>query len=119
MRGRTHRDTPSNAATERLINAAALAAMKPSAVLINTARGAIVDERALEAALRSGGIAGAALDVHREEPVPVDSGLLTLQNVVWTPHMAAGTGWFVIEEVESVVAALARIARGEGVNVTQ
>jgi phosphoglycerate dehydrogenase-like enzyme len=104
---------PSNAATERLIDEAALAAMKPSAVLINTARGAIVDERALEAALRSGGIGGAALDVHREEPVPADSGLLPLENVVWTPHMAAGTGWLVIEEVESVVEALARIARGE------
>lgn len=105
--------TPSNAATERLIDAAALAAMKPSAVLINTARGAIVDERALEAAIRSGGIAGAALDVHREEPVPADSGMLRLHNVVWTPHMAAGTGWLVIEEVESVLETLARIARGD------
>jgi phosphoglycerate dehydrogenase-like enzyme len=104
---------PSNQETERLIDGAALSAMKPSAVLVNMSRGAIVDEHALEAALRVGGIAGAALDVHREEPVPTDSGLLQLDNVVWTPHMAAGGGWFVIEEVESVVAALARAARGE------
>jgi len=104
---------PSNGATERLVDAAALSMMKPSAMLVNTARGAIVDERALEAALRGGVIAGAALDVHREEPVPGDSGLLQLDNVVWTPHMAAGTGWLVIEEVESVVEVLARAARGE------
>lgn len=103
---------PSNATTERLVDAAALATMKPTAVLVNTSRGAIVDERALEAALRSGAIAGAALDVHREEPVPVDCGLLRLDNVVWTPHVAAGTGWSVIDEVDSVVEALARGARG-------
>jgi glyoxylate reductase len=76
--------------THHLIDAAALAAMRPTAVLVNTARGAVVDERALVDALRRGVIAGAALDVFEHEPsVPPE--LLELENVVLAPHLGSAT----------------------------
>ena len=81
---------PSTPETHHLIDAAALAAMKPSAVLVNTARGPIVDEAALVVALRDGTIAGAALDVYEREP-EVHEGLLDLDNVVLTPHLGSAT----------------------------
>jgi D-3-phosphoglycerate dehydrogenase len=71
-----------------LIDAAALERMRPSAVLINTARGPVVDEEALIAALRRGRLAGAALDVFREEPLPQDSPLRSMENVLLSPHNA-------------------------------
>lgn len=73
-----------------LIGAAELAKMQPHAVLINVARGILVDEHALAAALSSGGIAGAAIDVFATEP-PKDSPLLTAPNTVLTPHIGAQT----------------------------
>jgi glyoxylate reductase len=76
--------------TRHLIDARALARMRPSAVLVNTARGPIVDELALVAALRDGTIAGAALDVYEHEPA-VTEGLLALENVVLTPHLGSAT----------------------------
>jgi glyoxylate reductase len=76
--------------TRHLIDAAALSAMKPSAILVNTARGAVVDEAALVSALRDGSIAGAALDVFEHEPA-VSEELLALENVVLTPHIASAT----------------------------
>jgi lactate dehydrogenase-like 2-hydroxyacid dehydrogenase len=76
--------------TRHLIDAAALAAMSTSAVLVNTARGPVVDERALVDALRAGTIAGAALDVYEREP-EVEEGLLDLDNVVLTPHLGSAT----------------------------
>ena len=76
--------------TRHLIDAPALAAMRPTAVLVNTARGPIVDERALVAALEAGTIAGAALDVYEREP-EVEEGLLGLENVVLTPHLGSAT----------------------------
>lgn len=76
--------------TRHLIDTAALASMKPTALLINTARGPIVDEAALAAALQAGTIAGAALDVFEHEP-EADPALLPLQNVILTPHIASAT----------------------------
>jgi phosphoglycerate dehydrogenase-like enzyme len=73
--------------TGNLIDAAALALMKPGAILVNTSRGAIVDEPALVAALRSGHLAAAGLDVFAIEPVKPDNPLLKLENVVVTPHV--------------------------------
>jgi lactate dehydrogenase-like 2-hydroxyacid dehydrogenase len=81
---------PLSAESRHLIGAAELEAMRPSAVLVNTARGPIVDERALVEALRAGVIAGAALDVFEREP-EVEEGLLSLENVVLTPHLGSAT----------------------------
>lgn len=76
--------------TSPLIGAAELAKMQPHAVLINVARGSLVDERALAAALGAGAIAGAAIDVYATEP-PKDSPLLAAPNTVLTPHLGAQT----------------------------
>ena len=76
--------------TEHLIDTEALSAMKPTAVLVNTARGRIVDEAALVTALAVGAIGGAALDVFEHEPV-VSEELLSMENVVLTPHIASAT----------------------------
>ena len=95
--------------THHLIDAAALAAMKPTAVLVNTARGPIVDERALVDALRRGTIAGAALDVYEREP-ELSEELLRLEQVVLTPHIGSGTratreamGILAVEALRSVL----------------
>jgi D-3-phosphoglycerate dehydrogenase len=80
---------PLTAGTHKLINAEKLALMKPTAWLINTGRGPVVDEQALIAALQAGQIAGAGLDVFEVEPLPADSPLLSLDNVVMTPHCAS------------------------------
>ncbi|MDX1520022.1 MAG: hydroxyacid dehydrogenase, partial [Anaerolineae bacterium] len=77
--------------TEKLINAETIAQMKDGVRLINIARGGLIDEEALVAGLKSGKIAGAALDVFRQEPLPADSPLLGFDNVVVTPHLAAST----------------------------
>jgi len=77
--------------TEKLLNAERLAMMKSSALLVNTARGGLVDEAALAEALEKGRLAGAALDAWAVEPTPRDSPLLKLDSVVATPHVAAGT----------------------------
>jgi len=75
-----------NPTSYHLINSGALAKMKPTAVLINTARGPIVDEPALVDALQKGRIAGAALDVFEREPLPAESPLLKMDNVLLAPH---------------------------------
>lgn len=80
-----------NDATRRLIGARELALMKPSAYFVNCARGPIVDEPALIAALHERRIAGAGLDVFEEEPLPMDSPLLRLDNVMLSPHTMAHT----------------------------
>jgi D-3-phosphoglycerate dehydrogenase len=84
-----------NPTSHHLINANALSKMKPEAVLINTARGPIVAEDALVKALEGDRIAGAALDVYEEEPLPADSPLRNLENVLLAPHNAnsSPTAW--------------------------
>ncbi|MBE0670403.1 MAG: phosphoglycerate dehydrogenase [Anaerolineales bacterium] len=84
-----------NSTSYHLINASTLAQMKPSSVLINTARGPIVEETALVAALSSGQVGGAALDVFEHEPLPKDSPLLKMDNVMLAPHNSnsSPTAW--------------------------
>lgn len=77
--------------TTRMIDAAAIAAMKPGALLINTARGELIDEPAMVAALRSGKLGGAALDTFEQEPLAAGTDLRSLMNVVLSPHVAGQT----------------------------
>jgi phosphoglycerate dehydrogenase-like enzyme len=79
---------PLTADTVHLVNRDAMAQMKPNAVLVNTSRGAVIDEDALVDALRSGRLAAAGLDVFEVEPVASDNPLLGLDNVVLTPHVS-------------------------------
>ena len=82
---------PITDATRRMIDARRLAAMKPGAVLINTARGGVVDEDAVAAALRSGALGGAALDVFEREPLSAPTALAGCPNLILTPHIAGVT----------------------------
>ena len=81
--------TPLNEETRHLINSETLGWMKPTAYLINTSRGPMVDDNALAQAVQSGAIAGAAIDVYAHEPPPVDHPFFGLENVILTPHI----GW--------------------------
>jgi glyoxylate reductase len=83
--------TPLTPDTRHLIDADALAAMKDSAILVNTSRGAIVDQEALAAALHEGRLRGAALDVTDPEPLPPDDPLLQAPNLLVVPHIGSGT----------------------------
>jgi glyoxylate reductase len=74
-----------------IINKAALAKMKPTALIVNTSRGPVIDEKALIKALQEKKIGGAALDVYEKEPTPLDNPLLKLDNVLLTPHCASAT----------------------------
>jgi D-3-phosphoglycerate dehydrogenase len=101
---------PRTPETEGLIDARRLALMKPTAILVNAARGGIVDEDALYDALSRRALAGAALDAMATEPPPVDHPLFTLDNVLLTPHIGAGTAeasargeWGAAEEVIRVL----------------
>ncbi len=104
-----------------MLGAAEIQAMKPGARLINCARGALVDEKALAEALERGHLSGAAIDVYENEP-PVGSPLLTAKNVVLTPHLAASTEEAQVRvSVEAAEAVLAYLQRGEirgAVNLT-
>jgi len=99
--------------TRHLIGAAELARMKPGAYLVNTARGGLVDETALVAALDSGRLAGAALDVFATEPLPAGHPLTKLQNVVLTPHISAGTRDALTTKMRALFANVERFYRGE------
>ncbi len=98
--------------TERIIDEQALGRMKRGAVLVNTARGELVDEDALVAALRSGQLCGAGLDVYAHEPIEHDNPLLRLENVVLTPHVA----WLTTETIDRSLAVAVENCRrlGEG-----
>ena len=93
---------PGGDETARIVDAGVLAAMKPSAFLVNVSRGSVVDEEALVAALRDGGIAGAGLDVFATEPLPAESLLWELDDVVVTPHLGGRSDLYV-EQALAVV----------------
>jgi phosphoglycerate dehydrogenase-like enzyme len=99
--------------TEGIINAQALARMKPSAFLINVARGKIVDEPALIAALNEGRLAGAGLDCTVEEPLPAASPLWEMPNVLITPHTAGETRKYEDNVIDLLLENLDRLWRGE------
>ncbi len=103
---------PLNDDTRGLINAERLALMKPTAFLVNVARGPIVDQRALTEALRDGVIAGAGLDVFEREPVDPDDPLLALDNVVLAPHAIGLTDEIYRESGRSASRAVAAVAAG-------
>ena len=103
---------PLTAETRGMIGARELALMKPTAYLINTARGAVVDESALVQALRKGKIAGAGLDVFATEPIPDDHPLLKLDNVVLSPHLLARTGGCTRDTSLSACRNVLAVARG-------
>lgn len=104
---------PHTPETDRLIGAAALAAMKPSAYLVNVARGRVVDQDALEATLKAGKIAGAGLDCFVDEPLPPDSPLWEMPNVIVTPHSAGETRRYEDGVVAILADNLDRLAQGE------
>lgn len=99
--------------TRGLIGEAELRAMRPDAVLINLARGEVVDERALVEALRAGRIAGAGLDVFAEEPLPPENALWSLPNVIITPHVAGALPDYVDAALEVFERNLRRYLAGE------
>jgi phosphoglycerate dehydrogenase-like enzyme len=103
--------------TRGLIAAEELALMKPSALLINTSRGPIVDERALLQALQDGRIAGAGLDVYDTEPLPADHPLRRAPNTVLTPHIGYVTGASYRRFYEDAVEDIAAWLRGEPIRV--
>lgn len=105
--------TPLTKETEQMINASAIAGMKDGAVFVNTSRGKVQDERALFEALTRGKLAAAGLDVWEEEPVPADSPLLNLDNVVATPHMAGVSEQAERNIATRVAAEILRVLRGE------
>jgi phosphoglycerate dehydrogenase-like enzyme len=99
--------------TEDLIDAEALAAMKPGAWLINVARGRLVDDRALLRALRQGAIGGAVLDAFRDEPLPADSPFYDLENVIITPHTSWSSGRVLDRSIELFCENLRRFRAGQ------
>jgi len=99
--------------TRGLMDAAAFAAMKPGATLVNVARGKVCDEAALIAALQSGHIVQAALDVTAEEPLAADSPLWTMPNVLITPHTGGETRSYEDNVLDAMEENLGRLRRGE------
>ncbi len=104
---------PSTAQTRRLMNAETIGRMKPGAVLVNVSRGDVVDSAALVDALQRGRLAGAALDVFDPEPLPVDSPLLRMDNVIVASHVASCSVKAARQCRESVAHTVARALRGE------
>ncbi|KAG2433121.1 hypothetical protein HYH02_012823 [Chlamydomonas schloesseri] len=105
--------TPHTPATDKMVGAAAIAAMRPHGVFINLGRGKCVDEKALIAALQAGRIRGAALDVFETEPLPADSPLWRLDNVLLSPHCADRTKEFQFESLEFFLENMGRFMAGQ------
>ncbi len=103
--------------TRGIVGASVLARMKPTALLINTARGALVDENALADALNSGRLAGAGLDVMAEEPPRPDHPLLTAKNCLITPHIAWASREARLRLIDAVAGNLRAFLAGQPVNV--
>jgi D-3-phosphoglycerate dehydrogenase len=99
--------------TRHIIGARECALMRPTAIIINTSRGGLIDEAALLAALKAGRIAGAGLDTFETEPLPVDNPLLALQNVLVTGHVAYATQEAARASAQGAVDAVVKLARGE------
>ncbi|MEC9094813.1 MAG: D-2-hydroxyacid dehydrogenase [Planctomycetota bacterium] len=104
---------PLTPATQHLMDAAALDAMKPGSLLINVARGRVIDEVALIARLKSGKLAAAGLDVTYQEPLPLSSELWELENVLITPHVGAQSATRVSDTVAFFCENLARFSAGQ------
>jgi phosphoglycerate dehydrogenase-like enzyme len=104
---------PLNATTRHLIDAESLSLMKPTAVLVNTARGGLVDEEALATAIREGRILGAGLDVLSQEPPPPDHPMLELADLILTPHTAGPTWQSFPRRFANCFANIERVQRGE------
>jgi D-3-phosphoglycerate dehydrogenase len=105
--------TPLTPETRHAVGAAELAAMKPGAILVNTARGPVVDTVALATALREGHLGGAGIDVYEEAPLPADHPLRSCENVVLTPHSAAYTEEALAEVRKRALADALRILHGQ------
>jgi D-3-phosphoglycerate dehydrogenase / 2-oxoglutarate reductase len=105
--------TPLTPETRHAVGAAEFDAMKPGAILVNTARGPIVDTIALAAVLREGRLGGAALDVYEEAPLPSDHPLRACENIVLTPHSAAYTEEALAEVRKRALADALRIVQGQ------
>lgn len=108
-------NVPHTPSTDKIIGARELELMKPTAYLINTCRGPVVDEQALITALRDHAIAGAGLDVFDFEPLPFDSPLTQLDNVILAPHIGGGTGGAREKQMADVLNNVIRFAHGEPV----
>lgn len=104
---------PLNDSTHHMIGAAELAMMKKSAIIVNTSRGPVIDEKAMTAALSAGNLFGAGLDVFDEEPTPADNPLLKLDNVVLTAHLAGPTFESNITRLRNGFDNVQRVQRGE------
>lgn len=104
---------PKTPETVNMFDAARIARMKPGARLINTARGGLVDEAALYAALKSGKLAGAGIDVFSPEPPMADNPLFTLPNVIASPHMAGNTTESLARKALTTTKNLLRVLDGE------
>ena len=106
-------NSPLTPQTEKMIGAAELSLMKPSAYLINASRGGVIDESALVKAIQTGQIAGAGLDVFLQEPIPYDHPYLQLKNVTLTPHIGGGKGGARERQPRAIFANLQRFFTGE------
>ena len=102
-----------NAETRHLLDARRLSLMKPDAFIVNTSRGPVIDEQALVAQLQAGKLAGAGLDVMETEPIPADSPLLNMPNVLLTPHIASYSEEGDVAHQQRTLEIISRVVKGE------